>query len=80
MAQQAKDPALSLQQLGFLLWHRLDPWPRNFYMPQCKKKKKKEKKSLNFHVNPIIYKADTKKKKKQYKIIDTDRAGNIENI
>ena len=29
MVQQVKDQALSLQQLG------LDPWPRNFHMPQA---------------------------------------------
>ena len=26
-AQQVKDPALSLQQLGSLLWFGFDPWP-----------------------------------------------------
>lgn len=31
--RQAKAPALSLQQLGLLLQHRLHPWPRNIYMP-----------------------------------------------
>ena len=30
MAQQVKDPALLLQQLGWLLWHGFSPWPRNF--------------------------------------------------
>ena len=34
VAQWVKDLALSLQQLESLLWHRFDPWPRNFYMPQ----------------------------------------------
>ena len=33
MAQRVKDPVLSLQQLGSLLWHRFDSWPRNFHMP-----------------------------------------------
>ena len=32
MAQWVKDLALSLQQLGLLLWPRFDPWPRNFHM------------------------------------------------
>ena len=47
VAQWVKDPMSSLQQLGSLLWHRFDPWPRNFYMPwawhprpPCKKKTK----------------------------------------
>ena len=34
--------ALSLQWLGWLLWHRFDPWPRNFHMPQTWSKKKKK--------------------------------------
>ena len=33
MPQRIKDPALSL------LWHRFDPWPRNFLMPQVWPKK-----------------------------------------
>ena len=52
MAQWVKDLALSLQQLGSLLWHMLDLWPRNFHMPQVqpkKKKKKKKKKSILRH-------------------------------
>ena len=44
VAQQVKDPALSL------LWHRFDPWPGNFRMlwawPKKKKKKKKNHKVL----------------------------------
>ena len=32
MAQQVKDPVLSLQQLELLLCHGFDPWPGNFYM------------------------------------------------
>ena len=36
MAQQVKDPALSL------LWPRFDPWPRNFHMPQAWKTKEIE--------------------------------------
>ena len=27
MAQQVKDLALSLQQLGSVLWHGFNPWP-----------------------------------------------------
>ena len=48
MAQQVKDPALSPQYLGSLLWLRFDPWPGE--LPHAagadkkKKKKKKEKK------------------------------------
>ena len=34
-AQWVKDPALSLLWLGSVLWHGLDPWPRNFHMPQA---------------------------------------------
>ena len=32
MMQQVKYPILSQQQLGSMLWHRFDPWPRNFQM------------------------------------------------
>lgn len=32
MVQRVKDPALSLQQLGSLLWHRFNSRPRNFPM------------------------------------------------
>ena len=32
MAQWVKDPVLSLQWLGSLLWCRFDPWPRNFHV------------------------------------------------
>ena len=31
VAQQVKDPALSLQQLRSLLWYRFDPWLGNFH-------------------------------------------------
>ena len=33
MAQWVKDPALSLQQLGWLLRHGFSPWHGNFRMP-----------------------------------------------
>ena len=39
VAQQVKDPALSL--LWLWLWHRFDPWPGNFLMPQVWPGKKK---------------------------------------
>ena len=32
VVQQAKDPALPLQQLRVLLWHWRDPWPETFHM------------------------------------------------
>ena len=32
--QWVKDLALSLQQLGLLLWCGFDRWPRNFHMLQ----------------------------------------------
>ena len=40
MVQQVKNSALSLQQLGLLLWHRLDHWPGNFLMLQVWTKNK----------------------------------------
>ena len=47
MAQQVKDPALSLQQLGSLLWCGLDHWSGNFHMPSVwPKKERKERRYL----------------------------------
>ena len=34
VVQWVKDTALSLQYHGLLLWHRFNPWPRNFHMPK----------------------------------------------
>ena len=42
VVQQVKDPVLSLQQLGLLLWLGFSPWPRNFHMPWVMPKKKKK--------------------------------------
>ena len=42
MAQQVKDPALSLLWLRSLLWYRFDAWPRNFCMLQAQPKKEKK--------------------------------------
>ena len=44
MAQQVKDPALSLLWLWLHLWLGVDPWPGNFHMLRMKPKKKKKKK------------------------------------
>ena len=38
--QQVKDPALSLQQPGSLLWHSFDPWLGDIHMLQAQKEKK----------------------------------------
>ena len=38
-------PALLVQQLGWLLWQRFDPWPGNLNMLTGVKKKKKKKNS-----------------------------------
>ena len=45
MAQQLKDPALSLQQLGSLLYLRFYPRPGNFHVLQVRPKKKKKSKN-----------------------------------
>ena len=39
MVQGVNDPALSLQQLGLLLWLGHYPWSWNFHMPQAQPKK-----------------------------------------
>ena len=43
MAQQVKDPALSLPWLRMLLWCGFDSWPGNFCIMQAQTKKKKKK-------------------------------------
>ena len=40
MAQQVKDPVLSLLWLGSLPWCGFNPWPNNFCMPWVPPKKK----------------------------------------
>ena len=40
MVQQVRDPALSPQQLGPLLWRMFDPWTRNFHGCSQKEGKK----------------------------------------
>ena len=49
VVQQVKDPALSLQPLRSLPWHRFNPWPRNFHMPQKNEKKKRFPDESNVH-------------------------------
>ena len=43
VAQWVKEPALALLWLGSLLWHRFDPWARNFPMLGAWPKKEKKK-------------------------------------
>ena len=50
VAQQVKDPALSLKQLRSLLWCRFDPWPGNLHMPQAQPKRKKNGNSQNMWI------------------------------
>ena len=45
MAQQVKDLALSLLQLGLLLWHGFDPWP--WELPHATGEAKKELKKAS---------------------------------
>ena len=47
MAQRVKDLALPLLWLGLLPWYRIEPWLRNFHMPQGWPKEKKKFK--HFH-------------------------------
>ena len=48
MAQQVKDPALSLLGLGSLLWCGFHPWPGNFHMPWAQPKRTKERKKNQY--------------------------------
>ena len=53
VAQQVKDPVLSLLWLWLLLWHRSSPWPGNLAchgLCQQKLKKKKKKKITQYLV------------------------------
>ena len=43
VAQRVKVLVLWLQWLWLLLWHRFDPWPRDFHMPRAWPKKKERK-------------------------------------
>ena len=54
VAARVMDLTLSLQQLGSLLWHGFNPWPRNFHMPWVWQKKKKKKKTV-LHWSAIIH-------------------------
>ena len=47
MAQQVKDPALSLQRLGLLLWLMSEPCLGNFCMSQSQPKKQNKTKQKN---------------------------------
>ena len=47
VSQQVKDPALSLLQLGSLLWHGVSPWPREPPSHAVSKDKNKNKKLLH---------------------------------
>ena len=51
VAQQVKDPALSLQRLGLLLWRGFDPWPGKFHVPWVQQKKKKS--TMRYHLTPV---------------------------
>ena len=41
MAQRVRELMVSLQGLGSLLWHGLNPWPRNFCITVGAARKKK---------------------------------------
>ena len=47
VAQQVKDPALSLLQIWLLPWQGFDPWPRDFCILQAQPKNKKQNKTKN---------------------------------
>ena len=64
MAQQVKDPALSLLQLGFLLWLGFDPWPGNSSTCHGHGQKQKTKNKKQNFLNFLFL-----KKKNQAKII-----------
>ena len=58
MVQQVKNPALSLQQLGQLLWHGFNSWSRNFHMSWAQPKTNKQREIL-LHVLKETFSMDT---------------------
>ena len=74
VAQQVKDPVLSL------LWRGFDPWPRNFRLPWSKKKKKRS--SLGVLNKPPLKwdfpKMFSKKKRKGIHITSSDHRGQVQ--
>ena len=59
MAQQVKNLALSLQWLWLLLWHRFNPWPRNFLLLQMWPKKNKKQNHRDTRSNSLIHSPTT---------------------
>ena len=57
VAQQVKDLASSLQELGSLLWHRFDPWLRNLHVSQVHPPKSsyKNRKITSLKINKKYY-------------------------
>ena len=53
VAQQLKDPALSLLRLKLLLWHGFDLWPRNFGMLWMQHPP--QKKNMTISLKPPFY-------------------------
>ena len=51
LAQRVKDPVLSLLWRRSLLWHRYDPWPRNFCMEHTSQKNKNKKFGGHGHIH-----------------------------
>ena len=62
MAQQVKDPALSLKWPGSLLWYRFYPWPRKhlYAAGAAKKPNKKETNKKNYILYDSVYSAKVK--------------------
>ena len=54
MAQQVKDPVLSLWQLRLLLWQGFDPWPRNLHMQDLGTVKKCQRGDLFSHFHSVF--------------------------
>ena len=57
VAQQVKDPALSLLRLRSLLWHGFDPWSRNLHALWVRQKRnKKQKHNVSRLISTEIFK------------------------
>ena len=61
VAQWATVPALTLLWLRLLQWHGLDPWPRNFCMPQTQPNQTKPNQTKSYSLVELMRENHTKR-------------------
>ena len=55
LTQQVKDLVMSLPWIWLLLWHRFDPWPRNFCVLACCEQSLHTHTHTHTHTRPHIH-------------------------